>query len=131
MGSYTIDEAAFPLVRIRYDGIVSDEEFARHLEAYGALVERGARYGVLFDATTAGRPPATQRRMMAEFMRRRRDELARRCVGGAFVITSPLIRGAMTAILWVAPMPFQHVIVSSAAEAEGWVRGRLQAEGLL
>jgi hypothetical protein len=114
-----------PLVRVTYDGEITDAAFRLHLNEYAELIRRGQRYGVIFDATRAARPSATQRRMMASFMTEHRADLARLCVGGAFVITSPLIRGAMTAILWISPMPFPHVVVASEAEALGWVRSRL------
>lgn len=131
VGSFRIDDSQMPLVRVTYDGEITDDEFRRHLDEYAALVRRGRRYGAVFDATRAARPSATQRRMMAEFINAREAELSRVCVGGAFVIDSPLIRGAMTAILWVASMPFPHTVVSSEAEALGWVRGRLAAAGVV
>ncbi|MBC7173876.1 MAG: hypothetical protein H5U40_15655, partial [Polyangiaceae bacterium] len=46
-------------------------------------------------------------------------------VGYAFVISSSLVRGALTAILWLAPMPAPHRVVGTVGEGEAWLRGLL------
>lgn len=43
----------------------------------------------------------------------------------AFVLASPLVRGLLTAILWISPMPAPHEIVATVAEAEAWLNERL------
>lgn len=131
MGSFTVDTADFPLVRVTYEGHIDDNAFARHLEEYARLLERGQRYAVVFDATRAARPPAGQRRMQADFIRAHSDELGRLCVGGAFAINSTVVRGAMTAILWLSPMPFPYEICPDVDSAVRWTTGRLRETGLV
>jgi hypothetical protein len=36
----------------------------------------------------------------------------------------------MSAIFWLQPLPYAHVVVGSVAEGERWCHARLQAAGL-
>lgn len=52
-------------------------------------------------------------------------------VGVAYVAESPLVRGAITAVFWIAPPPFPYKVVSTPEEGRRWVeqqlsRGRLR-----
>ena len=127
---YTIDESTFPILRVVYDGAIDDDAFARHLEAYSNVLKRNERYSVILDASTASVPNARQRQMQATFQLETAQQTARLCVGGAFVIRSALVRGALTAILWRQPLPFRHVVLASAGEAETWCREQLASAGL-
>ena len=51
--------------------------------------------------------------------------------GSAFVISSPLVRGGLTAILWLQALPSPFIVVATRPEAESWARAQLQlpAEG--
>lgn len=129
-GSFSIDRSAFPKVMVRYVGAISDDAFRAHLADFSALLAGGKRYGVVFDATSAERPSAVQRRMQSDWIERNKSDIRAMCVGGAFAITSPFVRGAMQAILWVSPMPFEHVLFATVPEAEEWVDGALARRGL-
>ena len=126
MGQYRVDSSDMPIVRITFDGAVSDDEFRAYLDAYDAIVDEGKPYVAVFDARTAAAPPARQRRMMAKWLNDRGPAVRRVCHGGAFAITSRVIRGALTAILWLAPLPFEHTVVGTIEEAEDWVARRLR-----
>ncbi len=126
---YEIDDSRFPLVVVRFVGLLTDEDFRAYLERAEAVRSRGPNAAIL-DATHAGYLPARQRRMQAEWMKRHREMLRRNSLGSAFVVPSPLIRGVLTAILWIADMPGPHVVVETYAEAEEWVRAKLDAAGL-
>lgn len=130
MGRFAIEQQRWPLVVVTYDGGIDDAAFEAHLSEYQSVLDRGQRYAAVFDATRAAVPPPRQRHLQAKFMDRHRATLARLCVGGGFAISSSLVRGAMTAILWLAPMPFEHVVVSTRGEAERWALERLRRAGL-
>lgn len=126
-----VDSSRLPLVLIRFEGTLSDEELAGYLaQLTREVISQRQPYGMIFDAQRVAGVTAKQRRMQAEWMAEHEDALRRHSVGNAFVITSPLIRGALTAILWVRPMPGEHVVVSTVQEAERWVTDRLKARGL-
>ena len=127
MGSVEIDESRWPLVTVRFEGIVDDETFRAYLEGLAGLLRRGESYALLFDARHADRTPPVQRKMQAEWMQAHEAELRRLCVGTAFVITSPLVRGVLTAVLWISPMAMPHTVVSTVEEAERWLHASLRA----
>jgi hypothetical protein len=43
----------------------------------------------------------------------------------AFVIGSPLVRGALTAILWLQPMPSPYTVLATLALAQAWALEQL------
>jgi hypothetical protein len=118
MGSINVNTQEWPLVRVTYVDTVDDARFEAYVAEQAALLDRGEPYVILFDARASGMPSARQRQRMAEYMREREPELRHLCKRGVFVISSPLIRGALTAILWLQPLPFAHEVVSSIADAE-------------
>ncbi len=124
---YRFDATTLPLLRITFAGSVDDAAFRAYLGEYRAVLAQGKPYAVLLDASEAGVPSSAQRKLQADFMRDNAGAMGAVCVGGAFVIQSTLVRGALTAILWLQPMPFRHVVVSTMAEGEAWCRGRLVA----
>lgn len=122
-----VDDSQWPLVTMRLEGEMGDELAQAHIAAVRSLLDRNHRFA-LIRIPNVNRPPnAGQRRMMVEHLTTDRARLARLCVGAAFVITSPVVRGGLTAILWVAPMPHPHIIVGAQAEAEAWCRQRIAA----
>lgn len=127
-GSITIDVSDTPLVWLSYVGKVTDAEFEAYLAEYLEVLNRGQHYGCIFDASRAGVPSALQRRLQADWQRRHERRLKQLCVGGAFVIRSAPIRGALTAILWLQPLPFPHSVVSTPLAALEWVCPLLQID---
>lgn len=127
MGRYLVDSSTFPVVMVTFDGALSDEGFAEYLAELRHVLDRGSRYGVVFDATNAAVPSTSQRRMQADYIRSERERLKRMCVGAAFVIPNALVRGSLTAILWLQPLPYEHTVVASVSAAREWVQGRLAA----
>ena len=127
---YLFDASNLPLLRVTFAGVIDDDAFRIYLGEYQAVLQRGKPYAVLIDATTAGVPTSAQRKLQADFIRENAVVMGAVCLGGAFVIQSTLVRGALTAILWLQPMPFRHVVVSTLAEGEAWCRGRLAGSGV-
>lgn len=130
MGSIETDSSRLPLLVIRFTGVVDDVAFDRYLEQTRERATSGKRYAVLADATNAGVATAPQRKRQADFIKAHRELLAHVCVGNAFVIPNPLVRGVLTAILWLQPLPYDHVVVNGVADGEAWCRKRLAAAGL-
>jgi hypothetical protein len=125
VGTIRIDSSRLPLLHVVYDGGVTDQQFEEYLNEYTALLDRGQPYAAVFDASKSASPSGDQRRSQARWMRQHRVRLRELCIGGAFVITNSIIRGAFTAILWLQPLPFDHYVVRSEAEAKRWAIRRL------
>lgn len=130
MGSITIDEGRFPLVTVTFVGDVSNDEFKAYLERLDRLLARGEPNAMVMDARRSARSPAIQRKLQADWIKEREALLRRLSCGTAFVITSPLVRGVLTAILWLQPMPQPHTVVATPEEAEAWAIAKLRARGL-
>jgi len=125
---YDVDDSEFPIVIVRAKGKVTDGEFEQYLRALDKVYSRHQRFALVWDGTKADGGTAAQRRRQAEWMRQQAMLIRTFNVGTAFVIPSALTRGALTAILWLQPMPSPHFICESPPEAIRWARKRL-AEG--
>jgi hypothetical protein len=125
----SFDERRWPLVRITFRGNASDDEFDGYLARMTQLVSRGQKIATLLDARGTGAVSPVQRKKQAEWQKRHADALRRNVVGTAFVIDSSLVRGALTAILWLSPLPQPHHVTATPEEAERWARHQLQASG--
>jgi hypothetical protein len=109
MGSIHVDDSGLPLIVVTFDGSVDDPEFERYLSRLDGLWKRKARSAIVLDG------------------RKLNDELLRTySVGTAFVISSQLVRGGLTAILWLQPLPTPYVVVATRLEAERWARAQLE-----
>jgi len=122
---------ADPLIWIQFAGPVSEREFDVYLETLTRYVTRESTTLFIYDALQASVPSATQRQKQAAWLERYDAALRRNSGGSAFVISNPLIRGALTAIFWIRPTPAPYIVVATRAEAERWARGQLRAQGHL
>ncbi len=133
--SYVIDDRRWPLLKVIWKGAVTNEEFMAYLGELERNLARtnaaGTRTAILMDARSAAATDSVQRRMQAEWMKANELACRRLCVGFGFVLDSALVRGALTAILWLAPLPAEHLVCSTIEEAEKWLCQRLQAAGVI
>lgn len=125
MGEILLDAAQAPLFSFTFNGNPTHEEQARHLRDYQSILDRGRPFVLLMDARNAGMGDARTRKAYADFLNARSDDLRLLNKGTAFVVTSPLIQGAITAVLWLAPLPFPHKTFTDMGEALKWLRSRL------
>jgi hypothetical protein len=122
-----IDESRFPIVVVTFTGNATDAEFSDYLASMTAMmVRRGTHNVTILDARKSGVTPPKQRKMQGEWLKANKERLERQSLGSAFVIDSPLVRGVLTAILWIAPMPQAHIVVSTIEEAEAWAHRRVR-----
>ena len=82
---------------------------------------RGYRgFVVQADATVSS--TAKQRRMFAEAEQRMQEYDRVLCAGTAFVLTSTVMRGVVTAIYWMAPPVYPYAFFPSRDAATVWAR---------
>ena len=125
-----IDDSKWPLVRMHFPTDEwPDDEFERYLKYLEDNLNRAERAGVktalLFNASGSPNADAQRRKWQADWMKKHNEQSARMTAGYAFVIDSTVVRGLLTAILWLAPMPAPHTVVRTEEEAESWLRARL------
>jgi hypothetical protein len=126
----TIDLSRYPLVVVRYSGLATDAEFDEYLESMTRLIlGRKQKTVTILDARQSDRTPATQRKKQAAWLKTHENMLRQYSLGTAFVITSPLVRGVLTAIFWLQPLPTDHTVVGSMVDAEEWAKAKLTGAG--
>ena len=128
MGSIKLDRSEWPVIIVRFDGIASDAEFMRYLEETRACLQPGKRTVTVLDAREPTGATQHQRRMQADWMKQHRALIQECSAGIAFVLNSPVVRGVLTAIMWLTPLPVPHRIFADIEDARTWSRRRLDGE---
>lgn len=131
MDSIIVDDSRYPLLFVTFHGLPSEDEFERYLVRIDEIrIQRGGVTATIMDATRSRGATPKQRRRQAEWLKSNFAVLERTSAGTAFVIDSAIVRGVLTAILWVQPMPGPYTIVATVGEAERWAIANLSQRGL-
>jgi hypothetical protein len=69
--------------------------------------------------------PLRGRSLQAEWMKLHAAEIRLNTLGIAFVISSPLVRGALTAILWLQPLACPHLVTADLDQGIAWARQKV------
>lgn len=117
-----VDDWRLPLLRISYIGDYSDDELTAYLATLDRIIARPGRKVVLFDLLRATVSPANQRKRQAEWISAKEDVLRRDFAAGAIVLDNALLRGAVTAVFWICPLPLPTQIMSTNESALTWLR---------
>ncbi len=132
MECITVDVSFMPIFMVHYGGLVSDEAFKDYLaQVERTLYAADARPRVIIhDARAAGHNPPTQRKLQAEWLKKHDARLREITLGSVFVIDSALVRGILTAILWLQPLAMPHEVCGTVEEALDWSAKRLKERNL-
>lgn len=127
--SLDYDDSRFPLVTVTFEGASTDGDWDRLLSSLERTTHQafssGRRVVFVFDTRRGHVISASQRRRMGTWMLEN-DASSRATVAAfAFVIPSAIIRGTLTAILWIAPMPAPHRIFAEVGDAMVYAREQL------
>lgn len=125
-----IDERRFPLVTFTQTGVMDDAEFERYLGRVAEHLKRNVPLAYVYHFAHTQRPPAGRVTRQAEFVREHRDELAKHCLGIAFVFGSPIFRFAISSFLLMQPLPMPYEVCSDVMRATAWAELRLRAAGV-
>jgi hypothetical protein len=126
--AFQIDDAAFPVVVMRILGEYTDAEQSAFLEELEQLLRRRTRFVGVLDLSRGGGATALQRKRWADWIAAHDAELRRWVPGMSLVISSMLVRGMVTAVFWLRPMPIPTKTVETLAEAKIWARSQLQSQ---
>jgi len=124
--SIHMDRTRAPVIRVSLFGGVTDEAFARYLADSDEVIAASKRYVLFYDAVGETTLSADQRKRQVAWIRENEAALRKLCLGAAFHFDSAVTRGALTAILWMARLPFEYVIVSKHHEGLEWAVTRLR-----
>lgn len=100
------------------------EAFIARLEALVNAQRAPFAWVVMADAMLS--TSAKQRKMFSEAETRMQPQDKRFCAGTAIVLSSPVIRGVVTAIYWLTPPVYPYTLCKSASEARVWSETKLR-----
>ena len=114
---------------VSYPAQYTSEDIDGHLDRLRHYLSRNESFGVVFDLRHTRGLSATERASFGSFLQRHTGSLSRLCVGASIVTVSMVHRGVLTALSWIAPMPFAvHTAIDLDAGA-GWIMARLEEHG--
>jgi hypothetical protein len=117
-GTLQLDESGFPLIVATFRGHVTPDVLAAYFAKVDAWCSNRRRYAAVLDISCTDVPSAAERKRVAEGMAARDAGISRFCAGTAIVLTSALLRGAVTAVLWMHPMKHPHALVATRQEGK-------------
>jgi hypothetical protein len=107
-----VDSTEYPFVEVRF-GRHSDADYDAYFEEMTQIAERPGPRVLLVDCTSSSVPSAAMRRRLVAWNVSHRVRIRESVGGVAFVIPSAVIRGVLTAMLWVQPIEAPYVIVKT------------------
>lgn len=117
-GRFETDLTHFPLVTVTIPGQrVTDEEILRFIDGQREMIGRRTKHLLLCDARAGHVAPATQRKMFGDWLKEAEEGTRRYTAGMAVVVDNSLIRGALTAVLWVVEPACPTKIVATMDDA--------------
>ena len=126
----TVDDRHWPVVIFRFPDRITMPELEEYLAKMDRLIERGGRSaGLVLNQKLMTWEPAILRRQSA-WMKANAERLREASLGVALVLSSPLQRGLLKAILWMQPMPQAHHVTADLDDALRWIGDRLHSAGL-
>ncbi|HSP78232.1 MAG TPA: hypothetical protein VLQ93_06865 [Myxococcaceae bacterium] len=128
--SISTDESLWPLRLVRFEGTATSRQFRSYLDESSASLGRGQEHAVIVDLSRGGPLPFDQRQAQAAWLRENEQRLRELSLGVAFIITSPLVRLAMSASFYWKAMPVPYIITPHLTEAAGWVVQRFEEAGM-
>jgi uncharacterized protein YejL (UPF0352 family) len=117
-----VDRETLPLLRLRYVGDYSDGELTEFLRKLEAVLTLPGRKVCVIDLSEATAGTATQRQMQASWIAKQEKVLAREFAAAAIVTDSAIIRGTVTAVFWIRPLPFPTRVTATVNSAEEWLK---------
>jgi len=124
---FAVDAARFPLVILRIAGDYDDREQEAFLTEVSSLLDRKKRFAVVLDLSEGGTATPTQRKRFASWIGSSDAAVKQYAVVMSLVIASTLVRGMVTAVFWVRPMPIPTETFDRLAPAEAWAREKLKS----
>ncbi|HSQ62411.1 MAG TPA: hypothetical protein VLM85_04330 [Polyangiaceae bacterium] len=111
-----VDDVMF----VHSDERLTEAGFQRHLKALAEAIDgrrEGTLIGVVYDAATSLSADAKRRQAAARMLDERRAKLKRTTAAFALATPSPLVRGALHAVFWLAPPPYPWYVVANVHAA--------------
>jgi hypothetical protein len=101
-----------------------DAQFDRFKKHYLTMVKERPldEFVLLVDISRVERSEARNRKRIALAMEELAELMKTRCIAQAYVVERPLIRAALTAVMWLRAAPWPISVFGSRHAAEPWLR---------
>lgn len=126
MSALRIDKAKWPLLVTVFNGEQGDTEFDAYMRDMDAIYDAGEAF-ISASFMLRYRPDLTQLRRLAEWTGKRREVVARVCLGTAIIAPSPGFRFLFSTLLMMQRLPIPYCVVTDADEASDWIEKQLDA----
>ena len=111
-------DALFPVIYLEVRDGASIDELRGMFDVLRAAGKRGMRHVTLTDSSTVkAMPDATVRRFVAEQQSEVEALYGHLVIGSAVVVSSGIVRGALTAINWLKPTKVPQVFTTTRVDA--------------
>ncbi|HLM42500.1 MAG TPA: hypothetical protein VK458_01480 [Myxococcaceae bacterium] len=120
------DDSRWPLLILQFPKTLSTRGQEACLATLVDYLRRGDKVLLLMDLSRIGMVPLDQRWRQVEWFEEHEHLLRERVLGTALILTSPLVRLAISAMLYFKPLPLPLATFDVPASAEAWVAERLQ-----
>ena len=120
------DDSRWPLLQVRLPGTLSTAAYEACLATLSRYFERGERFVIISDLRRVGMVPLDQRWRQVEWFEEYDQQVRDYVIGVAHIITSPLVRLSVSAIMYFKRVPLPLVIVADWNSAETWALERLE-----
>lgn len=122
------DTSRFPIVVFTQTGMLKRPDIAYNLACYQEIFRRERRFVVIYDGRAGVRHDPTANKEYNDVFTHIRDDIARWCIGTAYVMDSILLRMALRGFLLIMRPPYPYAVFSTSAEAERWCTEQLASE---
>jgi hypothetical protein len=119
-----IDEAEWPLVKVRWDGVVTDGMIDSFLAKMNDWLRREERFGLLLDSRGAKGMSPEQRKRVISHMKKNADRTSAH-LAQAVVLDNLIQRTLFYGINLIVPNPFPSKVFAELQPAEAWLRAEL------
>ena len=124
------DDSRWPRLYLRLPGTLSAQGHEDCLAQLSTYLERRQRFVAIVDLEKVGLIPLEQRWRQVEWFEQHEPLMRETSVGTAIIMTSPLVRLSLSAILYFKRLPLTLTFVATRVEAEAWVTERMKEAGL-
>jgi len=121
-----IEESAWPIVTVRWKGVVSDATLLGFLTRLNAWLDRGERFGLLIDGTGASGLSPDQRKVLLTHMKQHAARTEKLLIQAA-VIDNIAHRTLFYGINLFFPNPFPSKVFAEPVAARAWLEAQLSA----
>lgn len=125
------DLSRWPLAIVTFpDLVVTDEDVRSFVDEQRAMLHRKEPHVVITDARKARVISPAQRKMLVDWLTEAEPLNKRYTLAMSIVIDSAIVRGALTAVMWMKEPPVPIKTYGSLREAGDHVLGVLRARGI-